>query len=137
MIKFETQNAFLQKVFFDYWKLWKDYFLNLKNYLIWLTMPLMIISIPFYLVFTIIYGIYLVLSFAQDFENFPDRAKVFVLILKIILYFPSLLFIMFAYYPAFFVGGIITIILTPCVKIQEKLNRQNNNNLLDDSNKRE
>ena len=69
MIKFETQNAFLQKVFFDYWKLWKDYFLNLKNYLIWLTIPLMIISIPFYLVFTIFYGIYLVLSFAQDFDN--------------------------------------------------------------------
>lgn len=31
IIKFETQNAFLKKVFFDYWGVWKDYFSNLNS----------------------------------------------------------------------------------------------------------
>lgn len=99
---------------------------------------LMIISIPFYLVFVAFYGLYLVLSFAQNFDDLPDRARILIIILKIILYIPSIAFIMFAYYPAFFVGGIIAIILTPCIKIQEKLNNvKNTAGLLNESNKGE
>lgn len=138
MIKFETHNAFLKKVFFDYWGVWKDYFSNLNSCLVWLTFPIMIISIPFYLVFVAFYGFYLVLSFAQNFDDLPDRARILIIILKIILYIPSIAFIMFAYYPAFFVGGIIAIILTPCIKIQEKLNNvKNTAGLLNESNKGE
>ncbi len=132
LITFETQNSFLKSVFTDYVSLWKNYFKSPNNYLVCLSLILMIITIPFYIIYLLFYSLFLVCSFAQDFENLPQSKtfKIIVLILKIILIFPSYIFIMFTYYPAFIIGGIITIITIPCEKL---INYITINKLVDNS----
>lgn len=115
----ETQNYFLKKVCLDYINLWKNYLKNLNNFLVWLSIILMIITIPFYIAYLLLYIIYLVFAFAQDSENFPSNktCRILIIILKILLIIPSYAFIIIAYYPAFIIGGIITIITNPCKKV--------------------
>lgn len=140
IITFETQNSFLKRVFKDYLSLWENYFKSLNNYLVCLSLILMIITIPFYIIYLLFYSLFLVCSFAQDFENLPQSKifKIIVLILKIILIFPSYIFIMFTYYLAFTIGGIITIITIPCEKLINHITiNKLVNNLLDEDNKGE
>lgn len=135
LITIETQNNFLKRVCLDYITLWKSYLKNLNNYLVWLSIILMIITIPFYIAYLLLYIIYLVCAFAQDGENSPSNktCRILIFVLKILLIIPSFIFII-AYYPAFIIGGIITIITIPCEKVATNIIIKN---LLDEDNKGE
>jgi hypothetical protein len=57
-----------------------------------------------------LYGLFTLLSFAQNFEEHNG----WLVIVKVILWLPSIAFIMFVYYPAVVIGGIMSIVLFPC-----------------------
>ena len=69
MIRFEANNGFLNKVCVGYAYLIKYYFINLSKLKVWLTMIFMLLSFPIYLLFLPFYLVYLILSFAQSYEN--------------------------------------------------------------------
>lgn len=112
-IKIETENGFLRDVCVDYAYLWKFYFKDLNKPLVWLTMILMLITAPLYLVYLVFYGVFWLLSFAQD----PDAdldSEVLTFILKAVFFLPSYAFILFAYIPALILGGVIYVLTIPC-----------------------
>lgn len=106
----QTENGLLNTIAKKPLMIWLAYIKNLNNIFVWLTIPLLIISSCIYLVFLPFYGLFSLLSFAQNF----DEHNGWLLIIKIIFWLPSLVLIMFVYYPAMVIGGIMSIFLFPC-----------------------
>ena len=124
MFHFVVDLNFLKQVCVDYFLLCRCYIKNAGNFLVLLSLPLMIITLPLYLVFLVLYGLFLILNFAQD--SYVDVelsffVKILLLLLKLILWIPSIAFIIFVYYPARFIGYIIMLLSIPCDKIKKHI----------------
>lgn len=106
----QTENGLLNELYKKPLTIWHAYIKNLNNIFVWLTLPFLLISTCLYLIYLIFYGIFTLLSFAQNF----DEHNGWLIIIKIILWLPSVALIMFVYYPAVVIGGIMSIALLPC-----------------------
>ena len=124
MFQFNVDLNFLKHTCTEYFFLCKCYIENKGNFLVLLSLLLMIITLPLYLAFLVAYGLFLVLNFAQDFYvNF--KASFFValllLILKILLWIPSICLIAPVYFSAKILGYLIAFLTIPCDMVKRHI----------------